>query len=70
MYLQIEEHEKTTLEWNKRKQMKTKKTLAISDALDSYWAFFKFHEINAFAKLALSLLVKIQKKILSHTTSL
>ena len=65
MYLQIEEHEKIEMEWNKRKQMKilnTKgkiKTLPISDALDSYGAFFKFQEVKPFGKLQFSFVVKI-----------
>jgi hypothetical protein len=68
MYLQIEEHEKTKMEWNKEKQnedMKSerkRKTLPISHALDSYGAFFKFHEVKTFGKFQVSLLVKIDTK--------
>jgi hypothetical protein len=69
MYLQIEEHEKTEMEWNKKKQNeemnnKRKKTLPISYAFDSYGAFFKFHEVKTFGKFQVSLFVKIDTKSL------
>ena len=64
MYLKIKEHEKTEMEWNnivdwnKGNQMKTKKTLPISDPFDNYGAFFKFNEVKA------TLLVKKNMEIL------
>ena len=53
------------------RKIKNKETLPISDALDSNGAFFKFHEVEPFGKLQVSLVVKIYtQNAMSHNTNL